>query len=260
MIIIKLGGSVITNKARECCFRHKIVDRLAAEIKHANTEIILIHGAGSFGHILAKKYMLNNGFTKKNQRIGFALTHARVQRLNSLVLESLHAHDLPAVSISPHAVLTLSNHTLSRIDSTIFKHYLATGFLPVSFGDVALDTQLGFSICSGDLLAQVLAAAFKPEKVIFVLDEDGLYTANPKTDAHATFIEKATREDFETLTTQINTHADVTEGMKGKIHTINQIASDGIDTILLNGNIHNRLRDTLKGKKVRSTIIYGDKL
>lgn len=260
MIIIKLGGSVITNKAKQCCFRHKIVDRLADEIHQASTEMILIHGAGSFGHILAKKYKLNDGFKKKQQREGFALTHAMVQRLNSLVLASLHAHHLPAVSIPPHAVLTLSNHTLQRLDTTIFQHYLKCGFLPVSFGDVALDTHRGFSICSGDLLVQVLATAFKPEKVIFVLDEDGLYTANPKSDPHATFIEEATRKDLERLTTRVNAHADVTKGMEGKIHTINQIAVDGVDTILLNGNIHNRLRDTLQGKKVRSTIVYGDDL
>ena len=260
MFIIKLGGSVITNKAKECCFEQEIVDRLAAELKQANKEIILIHGAGSFGHILAKKYTLNDGFKRKEQIRGFSLTQAMVQRLNTLVLASLHNHEIPAVSIPPHAILSLSNHALSRVDYTIFTQYLDLGITPVSFGDVALDAQLGFSICSGDLLVQVLAAKFKPEKVIFVLDEDGLYSANPKTDKNATFFEKATVKELETFTTRLDSHADVTEGMKGKLHTIKQIAKDGVDTILLNGNIHNRLRDTLKGKKVRSTIVYGDKI
>jgi len=260
MFIIKLGGSVITNKAEECCFKQEVVDRLAAEIKKANKQIILIHGAGSFGHIIAKQYRLNNGFTQKKQIKGFARTQAMVQHLNSLVLASLHSHDIPAVSIPPHAILSLSNHKLSRMNYTIFEHYLDLGFTPVSFGDVALDTRLGFSICSGDLLLQVLATEFKPEKVIFVLDEDGVYSANPKTEKNATFIEEATRRDLEKLTTRVNAHADVTEGMKGKLHTIEQIAREGVDTILLNGNIHNRLYDTLKGKKVRSTIVYGDNI
>lgn len=260
MIIIKLGGSVITDKAKECCFKHEIMDRLAAELQHAEKKTILVHGAGSFGHILAKQYKLNDGFKQKKQIKGFSRTHAAVQRLNSLVLETLHNHDIPAVSIPPHAVLSLSNHKISRMDYKLFTRYLDLGFTPVSFGDVALDTRLGFSICSGDLLLQALAERFQPEKVIFVLDEDGLYSANPKTDANATFIEKATRKDLEKFTTQVNAHADVTEGMKGKLHTIKQIASKGVDTILLNGNIHNRLYDTLKGKKVRSTIVYGDRI
>lgn len=259
MFIIKLGGSVITNKAKECCFKQDTMDQLSAEIKKANKQVILIHGAGSFGHILAKQYKLNDGLKQNKQIKGFCLTQAMVQHLNSLVLDSLHTHDVPAVSIPPHAVLRLLNHKFSHMGYTIFKQYLDLGFTPVSFGDVALDTRLGFSICSGDLLVQILAAEFKPEKVIFVLDEDGLYSANPKTDDNAVFIEKATTKDLERFSTRIDSHADVTEGMKGKLHTIRQIASQGIDTILVNGNIHNRLYHTLKGKKVRSTIVYGDK-
>ncbi|MBN2600197.1 MAG: isopentenyl phosphate kinase family protein [Candidatus Thermoplasmatota archaeon] len=258
MFLIKLGGSVITNKAKKCCFKHETMDRLAAEIKKANKQVIIIHGAGSFGHILAKQYKLNDGFKQKKQLKGFSLTHTMVQRLNTLVLTSLQHHGLPAVSLPPHALLSLSNHALARIDYNMFKKYLALGFMPVSFGDVVLDNQLGFSICSGDLLMQLLAAEFQPEKVIFVMDEDGLYSANPKTTKHATFFENTTIPELETLTTSLDTHADVTEGMKGKIHTIKQIAKTGTDTVLLNGNIHNRLYDTLKGKKVRSTIVYGD--
>jgi len=258
MFIIKFGGSVITNKAKECCYKQAVVDRLAAELKHANKEIILIHGAGSFGHILAKKYRLNEGYKLKKQVEGFALTQAMVQRLNNLVLDSLHNHDLPAVSIPPHAVLSLSNHKLSRVDYSIFQKYLDLGFMPVSFGDVALDKKLGFSVCSGDLLVQLLAAEFKPEKVIFVVDEDGLYTANPKEDRNATFIEHTTVKDLDKLIIRSNTYADVTKGMKGKVYTIKQIARCGVDTILLNGNVKNRLYDTLKGKKVRYTIVQGE--
>ena len=258
MYIIKFGGSVITNKAKECCFKQEVMDRLAAELHHAKKEIILIHGAGSFGHILAKKYRLNDGFKRKNQLEGFALTLATVQRLNNLVLSSLHNHDLPAVSLPPHAVFSLSNHKPSKINTDIFQKYLDLRFMPVSFGDVALDSKLGFSIYSGDLLVELLATEFKPEKVIFVLDEDGLYSANPKIDNNATFLTSVTVKDLEKLTTHSNAHADVTKGMEGKIRTIQHIAKSGVDTVLVNGNVHNRLYDTLKGKKTRSTIVHGE--
>lgn len=259
MFVIKLGGSVITDKATECCFKQEIMDRLAAELSKAKKEVILVHGAGSFGHILAKKYSLNEGLTKKSQLEGFARTQVMVQRLNTLVLSSLHAHDIPAVSIPPHAVLSLSNHKATHVDYSVIKTYLDLGFMPVCFGDVALDTKLGFSICSGDLLVHLLAAEFKPERVIFVLDEDGLYSANPKTEKNATFIEEATGKDLKRLSTRVNAHADVTKGMEGKLSAIRKVASEGIDTVLLNGNVHNRLYDTLKGKKVKCTLVYGDR-
>jgi isopentenyl phosphate kinase len=258
MFIVKFGGSIITEKAKDCCFRQEVMDDLAAQMKRASEKVILVHGAGSFGHILAKQYNLNSGFKKKNQLQGFALTQAQVQRLNNLVLASLQNHSLTAVSIPPHAIITLRNHQVSRFDFSVFEQYLKQGFLPVTFGDVALDTILGFSICSGDLLVELLAVHFKPEKVIFVMDEDGLYTANPKTNPDARFIETATLKELRTLATTSNKHADVTRGMEGKLASIQRIARSGIDTILVNGNIHNRLYDTLKGKNTKHTCILGE--
>ena len=105
----------------------------------------------------------------------------------------------------------------------------------------------------------MLAEYFKPEKVLFVLDEDGIYTSNPKTDKNAEFIEKATILELQDLATSANDHADVTKGMQGKIETIKSISRLGIDTVLLNGNINNRLYDTLVGKKTKNTFVIGEK-
>ena len=54
MYLIKLGGSIITDKSKKYTYKKEIVDRLSSELKKANKEYILVHGAGSFGHILAK--------------------------------------------------------------------------------------------------------------------------------------------------------------------------------------------------------------
>ena len=259
MFLIKLGGSVITDKGKKYAFKKDVTDRLSSEIKKADKKVILIHGAGSFGHILAKQHSLNQGYKNDTQLQGFSDTHAMVQQLNSLVLTSLHDHDIAAVSIPPHTILQLDDHKPSTMDYNIFKEYLSKGFTPVTFGDVVLDKTLSFSICSGDLLMQMLAEYFKPEKVLFVLDEDGIYTSNPKTDKNAEFIEKTTILELENLKTSANDHADVTKGMQGKIETIKNISRLGVDAVLLNGNINNRLYDTLVGKKTKNTFVYGEK-
>lgn len=259
MFIIKLGGSVITDKSRKSHFKQNIMDRLSTEIKKANKKIILVHGAGSFGHISAKEYNLNQGYKNHKQLLGFALTHASVQKLNSFVLNSLHDKGIAAISIPPHAILTLNDHKPSKMNYKIFKDYLDEGFSPVTFGDVVLDEKLGFSICSGDILIQMLAEHFKPENVIFALDEDGLYTSNPKIDKNAEFIQNVTVKELEKFTTRANTYADVTKGMQGKIETIKTIAKAGTDTYLFNGNKDNRLYDILVGKDTKHTLIHGDK-
>ena len=59
MFIIKIGGSIITDKKKENCFKQEITDNLIKEIKKSDKKLIIIHGAGSFGHIHAKKYNLH---------------------------------------------------------------------------------------------------------------------------------------------------------------------------------------------------------
>jgi isopentenyl phosphate kinase len=259
MIILKLGGSVITEKSKQCTFRKNVMDNLAEKIKKANKQTIIIHGAGSFGHIQAKKFRLIEGFNTKEQLLGFSFTHEMVQRLNTMVLKSLQARNIPAVSISPHTVVRLENHEISDIDYKIFEEYLENKFTPVTYGDVVLDKKHIFSICSGDLLTMALSNHFKPEKVIFVIDEDGLYNSNPKLNKNAQLIESTTITNLENLTTSKDKHDDVTGGMRGKIKTIKKISELGIDTILLNGNKPERLYKVLIGEGVKSTIVYGEK-
>jgi len=260
MYIVKLGGSVITDKRKEQTFRQDVMDALSREIKKASTPLIIVHGAGSFGHILAKKYELNDGYKNYEQIKGFSLTHEKVQTLNSLVLKSLHDQDIPAVSISPHSIVRLNNHKLLKIDFKVFEEYLKKNFVPVTFGDVVLDKTLGFSICSGDLLVSALSGYFKPEKVVFVIDEDGLYTSNPKIDKKAKLIESIHRKELEKLSTTLDKHADVTGGMSGKIKMIREISEKGIDVVLLNGNKPDRLYKVLIGGTTVSTVVYGEKI
>lgn len=259
MIVIKLGGSVITDKSVEGCFRPKIMQNLAAQIKKAKKQIILVHGAGSFGHILAKEYRLNEGYHNEKQLIGFSKTQKLVQNLNCLVLDELIKNEIPAVGLSPHSILTLKDHKIKKIDYDIFDYYLKHGFLPVTYGDVALDEKLGFSICSGDLLVELLTRHFRPEKVVFVLDEDGIYSSNPKIDRQAKLIEKTTIAELEKLTVISDFHADVTGGMSAKINTIKNIAKIGIDTVLVNGNKPEVLYKVLIGEEPHCTTVYGDK-
>jgi len=259
MIIIKLGGSVITDKTKECSFKKYVMDSLAKDIKKSNKEIILIHGAGSFGHIQAKKYNLNEGNDNNEKIYGFSFTHQIVQKLNNMVLETLHNNYINAVSISPHSILKLHNHKLLSMDFNIFNDYLSLGFIPVTFGDVVLDKKLGFSVCSGDLLSIELANYFRPEKVIFAIDEDGIYDSNPKINKDAKFLKSINSDQLDMLTTPKDEHADVTGGMKGKIETIKKISKLGIDTILLNGNKPGRLYKVLIGEEIISTIVNGDK-
>ncbi|MEM0466000.1 MAG: isopentenyl phosphate kinase [Candidatus Thermoplasmatota archaeon] len=259
MILIKLGGSVITDKSKPYFFKKNTVDRLAYEIKTAGQQVMLVHGAGSFGHILAKEYHLEDGFQDKKQLYGMVATLEKVQKLNTMILEVFLTHSLPVVSLPPHAFLELSDQKPGDVNLYFFQRYLKYGFIPVTFGDVVLDTKRGCTICSGDLLMYLLADYFKPEKVVFVFDEDGLFTANPKLEKNAQFIEETSVHNLKSFSTGADTHADVTKGMQGKLDIIAAIGKLGIDTVLVNGNKDKRLHDILVNKKTVCTYIRGEK-
>ena len=257
MYLIKLGGSVITEKSSNATFRTKVMNDLAAQLAQSKKDFILVHGAGSFGHILAKEYDLNSGLRTDKQLVGYAKTQALVQTLNTYVLSSLHDYGIAAVSLPPHAIMQLKDHHLKDFNMELFHRYLRKGFVPVTFGDVALDSQIGFSICSGDLLMLSLTREFKPEKVIFVMDEDGIYTKNPKQYKDARLIESIQNDELDTLQTSLDSHADVTQGMAGKLQTIKKITALHIDAVIINGLVPHRLYQVLTNQKTIQTIVKG---
>lgn len=70
LILIKLGGSVITDKSKPFTARPGAIKRLVGEIKQAGKiykgKILIGHGSGSFGHTVAAKYKTQEGIDKKD--------------------------------------------------------------------------------------------------------------------------------------------------------------------------------------------------
>ena len=62
MIILKLGGSVITRKDSSTpTLDSSNLTRIAREISNSSYhKLIVVHGAGSFGHPYAKEYAIGN--------------------------------------------------------------------------------------------------------------------------------------------------------------------------------------------------------
>lgn len=254
MILIKLGGSVITDKKKLCTFKRNITKRLAQEIKESKKQVVIIHGAGSFGHILAKENNLEYGFKDKKQLKAVAKVQRDVKKLNLKILNLLIDAGINAVSLPPSSIVQFKNKKLEKMDTKLFEKYLKLGFTPVTFGDVILDSELGFCIYSGDDLMVELAKALKPKKAIFVTDEDGIYSKNPKIDKNAVLLENIDVKNYSNISFEKNVD-DVTGGMFGKIKTAIDISMFGIDTYIINGKKDNRLKDLLIDKKIICTKI-----
>src|SRR5258708_2350151 len=82
-IILKLGGSVITEKrSGKPVIRTSQVKRLAREVaRSTHSPLILLYGGGSFGHPLAHKYRLSGLALSKDALIGAGRTTSAMRRL-----------------------------------------------------------------------------------------------------------------------------------------------------------------------------------
>jgi len=258
LTVLKLGGSVITKKDEPMTPNLKVMQRLAKEIADASVEhMIIVHGGGSFGHPLAKQYKIKEGYKDPTQIEGFLKTHQAMLELNKLVVDALIRHNIPAFSISPSScVVTKGSRIQIFYDSTLTR-LLNTGFVPVLFGDAVLDNNTGFNILSGDQLIATLAIRFKADKIILGVDVDGLYTADPKTNARANLMPHITLPNLKTLMHNIEEAkvTDVTGGMLGKISELIPAINADIKTFIVNASKEANVYKALKGEKVAGTLI-----
>ena len=256
MILIKFGGSVITDKSRYRTFNADTVKRLCKEIKESGERVIVVHGAGSFGHVLAKEHNLNDGFRDRSQIPAVAQVCYDMRDLNSMIVKELNDAGLPAISVPTGSCFMMENRRLIIEDASVLASMFDKGIMPVMFGDVVMDKKLGFAICSGDQIMELMTRIFDPKRVILVSDIDGLFDKDPKMYEDAKLIETVDKNTLKNVETDI-TVADVTGGVRGKMETMLRMCSGGCDCVLVNGTVDGRLLSLLKGEKVPCTIARG---
>lgn len=256
--ILKIGGSVITDKGEELKARTNIIDRLANEIQRANTNnLVIVHGGGSFGHPIAQRYAIKDGLKEESQKIHFCEAHHVMTVLNGLLMDALVWHNVQAVSITPSSVIMTKNGRIDFFEEASLRKLLNMGFLPVMYGDAVLDIEIGFTILSGDQLVAALATRLNAERIIIGTDVDGLYSADPKVEKTASMLENLTLEELTKLQSKFSksTAVDVTGGMFGKIAELLPALEHGVPVTVLNATEPDRVYQALVGERVKGTLI-----
>lgn len=258
LILIKLGGSTITDKTKRKAANIKVINRLAREIAQAHQktkDLLLIgHGQGSFAHVPAKKYKTIEGNIAKNSAYGAALVRQECIELNKIILESLVKAQLPAVTFEPHNFLLSSNKKIKSIYIDPVKNGLKSGLLPVVYGDVIVDEKIGWTIFSGEQILNAIAlklkTTFKPKLIIEVGKTAGVYDDKGKT------ITEINSKNYKEIEKNLKgSHgADVTGGMVHKVTEAYQIAQKGVPTLLISAKPGNLTKAILGNTKTGTLI------
>ena len=246
MILIKLGGSIITNKERPLSPRIKTIDNIAKQLKKISEPFIIVHGGGSFGHYWSVKYDMHTKPAKYDYH-GVAIVKNSMVELNKIILDTLAKNKLNPYCLPPTDFMSGNKPITPKVKE--IKKIAESNLIPVTFGDALWYGQKKSYILSGDKIMSIFAKVLRPRLSIFVLNVDGLYSDfKTKQLIHDIKDQQASIQDIP---------MDVTGGMRRKVEEATRISKMGLKVFFVNGNKPQRIVDAVQKNRFEGTIFRG---
>jgi len=243
MLLIKLGGSIITNKKKPLSAKRKTIDNIVYSFRKINEDFVVVHGGGSYGHYWSVKYDMHTK-PKKYDPKGVSIVKNSMIELNTIILDSFLKNKMNPYCLPP-TDFVMGNKPINKKILEI-KKIANSGLIPITYGDALWYGNKKSYILSGDKIMSLLARVLRPRLSIFVLNEDGLYS-DMKT--------KKLIYDFKDEKIFIKkTLMDVTGGMTRKVAEASKISKIGLKVFFVNGNKPERIVNAITRKKFEGTL------
>jgi isopentenyl phosphate kinase len=226
MIFLKLGGSLITDKAIPETPRLEALERLSGEIaaslrQRPDLRLVIGHGSGSFGHSAATRYGTHRGASSPEDWRGFAEVWSVAGRLNRLVVDALRRVGLPVLAFPPSASTLSEAGEIVEMAVEPLQKALQAGLVPVVGGDVAFDRLWGSTIVSTERVFYHLAKHLKPSRLLLAGIDPGVFAHYPEDTEPLPIL---TEEQLSHISLAGAASTDVTGGMADKVHQALRLA------------------------------------
>lgn len=243
LILVKLGGSLITDKRQDAHARRSVIARLAAELAdqlpqldEAGVGVVVGHGSGSFGHVAARRHGMKDRRLGDQPALAAAAVRDAAAQLHGIVTGQLVEAGVPAWSWVPSNVMVARRGRPASAHVEPLLASLSSGMVPVTYGDVVVDRDWRATICSTEavllyLVRRLLRRGGRIRRVLWLGDTDGIYdesgeTLPEVTDANAAWVRRAVGGSAGT---------DVTGGMLLRLETARDLARLGIESWIVDG-------------------------
>lgn len=253
-IVLKIGGSIITDRSSSVPKAlPDTIERIAGEVAGTGVTnpLILVHGAGSFGHPLARQFRFKEQFDTK----GLIKIHRSVKTLNTMVVDAFVSAGVPAIPVHPLSCAMLKQGRISDMQTAPLREMLNRGLVPVLHGDVAMDSVRGADILSGDQIVPYIARKMGAERIGIGSNIDGVL------DSEGHNIQEITPAVFDRICNYIggSSHTDVTGGMLGKVQELVELAREyGINSRIFDASATGSIIRFLQGE-IMGTLIQKNK-
>lgn len=273
LVLLKLGGSLITDKSLPYTPRFDRLSELASEIADARRaypglSLVLGHGSGSFGHTAARQYRTRDGIpafvpAQNDEKEGdywrgFAEVWFQAAMLNRFVMDTLHDMEVPALALAPVSAVAAGDGKISSWDLGPLKAALMAGLVPVVYGDVIFDSVRGGTILSTEDLFEHIARELHPQRILLAGLEEAVWADFPKRKLR---VECITPASFDGIKAGVGAAhgADVTGGMESKVQQMLTLVQQvpGLTAQIFSGEQPGNLQKVLAGDNLGTLISAG---
>ena len=259
-IVIKLGGGLITDKTQMKKVRMESIQtvcKILAEVIESGNSVILVHGAGSFGHLEAKKWRLAEGLEEEiidEQRLAVKKVRRDMLELNKYVLDCLGNYGVKSIS---HPPSEWANGLGFNFNGDIRRFEENRGdAVHVTFGDVVnVRDKREFGILSGDdLMVRICNEVEGVTHCIFLLgDTEGLMTKPPSQDGSELIPVWSEEQEIRGLHKKTQ---DVTGGIFLKAESASIICKKIENVWMIDGRKPERIQELIKtGNTIGTKVI-----
>lgn len=268
--VVKLGGSLLTDKSTRERLRPGVLKRLVSEIRSARERgadpLMLAHGSGSFGHFAAAGTPLaavGGALEAAAGERALALTSAiaRTQdaaaRLHRVVCGALLEAGLTPFSIAPSALFVEDSG--AEHAARVLAASVRAELLPVVYGDVVLSAEGGAAIWSTERVLVELASALGERGLIMAVVHWLGTTAGILDDAGETLpMVSTTTLSMARAAAGSSAGVDVTGGMRLRLDTAWKLAQRGVRSWIYDGRVPGALEEALMGRQPLGTEVRSD--
>ncbi len=234
-LVVKLGGSVITNRDMPYTLDPVMCLALIQKIsrfkqRYPQDPIVLVLGGGSYGHPPVREFGLElppgreAGSVSRFSRLTIALYSLVCDFMKIAFEENIELHAFQSSSL-----LTCRDGQVHSYFSEGIEHCLRSCGIPLITGGSVFDDELGQVVFGSDRIPELLARMFRVRRCVFVSDVQGITN---HTDGG--MYEEITTDNCSNLFSSIyaSRRMDVTGGMRGKAEAALRLAQVGVESVI----------------------------
>ncbi|MBD3405815.1 MAG: amino acid kinase [Candidatus Lokiarchaeota archaeon] len=243
LTVLKLGGSLLTDKSHPYVVREDIIASVSKEIRECMDSgliqfLVLVHGVGSYGHPPVLEHKLHKGFLGTEQLLPISKTQAIVGEFRALLVKHLQEAEIPVCLMYPSSMIIAEKMKIIDFYLEPLKAWLKMGTVPLLGGDMLVDTAMGWSVGSGDQMAVILSKELCAKRLIFASDVSGIYESEPKENPDAQIIHEINLNEVDSILERLSKSGtkDASGAMKGKLHSIlpaKDLIENGLDVTIM---------------------------